>query len=42
MEQARNKDDAMRKNTILNTDKGRFQKTFFEKKREFFLYLVSH
>ena len=40
MEQTRNKDDAMRKNTILNTEKkGGFKKNFSKKKeREFCIW----
>ena len=37
MEQTRNKDDAMRKNTRLNTGKGRVQKKS-SKKRENFVF----
>ena len=33
MEQTRNKDDAMRKNTRLNTGKGRVQKKSSSKKK---------
>ena len=40
MEQTRNKDDAMRKNTRLNTRKGRVQKNLLRKKKEKILYLV--
>ena len=36
MEQTRNKDDAMRKNTRLNTEKRRVQKNFFDKKERKF------
>ena len=36
MEQTRNKDDAMRKNTRLNTRKGRVQKNLLRKKRRKF------
>ena len=40
MEQTRNTDDAIRKNTRLNTEKGRVQKTifFFKKKRKFCIW----
>ena len=38
MEQTRNKDDAMRKNTRLNTEKKRVQKKSYAKKREYFVF----
>ena len=38
MEQTRNKGDAMRKNTRLNTGKGRVQKNLLRKKGENFVF----
>ena len=38
MEQTRNKDDAMRKNTRLNTEKKEVQKKLLRKKRENFVF----